>query len=62
MQNLFWRFELKTKKQKFVRTWESSKDLMFKGNRELSKIQKLNTQEFFIDLPALIKWCKNDLS
>ena len=49
---------MKTKKQKFVRTWESSKDLMFKGNRELSKIQKLNTQEFFIDLPALIKWCK----
>ena len=58
MQNLFWRFELKTKNQKFVSTCESSKDLMFKGNRELSKIQKLNTQEFFIDLPALIKWCK----
>ena len=44
------------KKQKFVRTWESSDDLLFKGNRELSKIQKLNTQEFFINLPALIIW------
>ena len=46
------------KKQKFVRTWESSKDLLFKGNRELSKIQKLTTQAFFIDLPALINWGK----
>ena len=46
-------------KKQIIRTWESSPDLMFKGNRELSKIQKLNTQAFFIDLPALIKWCEN---